>query len=78
MEDVAVLDNLDEDIEDLGYLIDELDEIYPERDYILRSRIDHLTYWNDEEFFQRFRLSKQAVQFVLELIEDHLQHRTIR
>jgi len=57
-------------------LIDIIDEINPERDYNLRERIDHFNKWNDEEFFNRFRLSKQTVTVLLAQIEANLRNRT--
>lgn len=44
----------------------------------VQERIDHFNKWNDDEFFSRFRLSKRAVQFLLEHIEEQLQSWTER
>lgn len=53
--------------------------INPEyRQYIVRERPDHLNIWNDSEFFNRFRLSKETVLAILELIEEEIRHKTNR
>lgn len=36
------------------------------------SRIDVMTMWNEAEFFQRFRMSKHTISYVLSLIEVKL------
>jgi hypothetical protein len=43
-----------------------------------RERPDHLTLWNNREFFIRFRLSKPTVLMLLELVEDDLETITDR
>lgn len=47
-------------------------------EYHLRERIDHFNYWDDVEFFNRFRLSKQSVLVVLNEIEGQIANPTDR
>ncbi|KAJ8929608.1 hypothetical protein NQ314_017685 [Rhamnusium bicolor] len=57
-----------EDIDDILFNIDleELVEaVYPNREYNVRHRPDHMNMWDDNEFFKRFRLSKQTVAKLL-------------
>lgn len=44
------------------------------RNYRQFPRIDFINYWNDDEFFERFRLVKSTIVYVLSLIEDQLSH----
>lgn len=68
-----------EDINDPdNELIDLIDAINPNREYNIKPRIDHFNYWNDVEFFNRFRFSKDTVTFLLNLIDGDLQNRTER
>lgn len=41
-----------------------------------RDRIDHFVAWNDEEFLQRFRLSKPGVRFVINQVEAEISSPT--
>lgn len=50
----------------------------PNREYVIRPRIDHFTHWNDSEFFNRFRLSKPTVEFILQNIVEEIQNPTNR
>jgi len=61
----------DEEFENLALLI-----AYPRRQRIFRLRTDHFTWWRDDEFFDRFRLSKDTVRFIVNLIEDRICSRT--
>lgn len=61
-----------------GELIDLIENVNPEREYNIRPRTDHLNYWNDTEFFNRFRLTKATVVLILHEIEDDLRNRTER
>jgi hypothetical protein len=42
----------------------------------LQIRRNHLEYWNDEELYIRFRLSKNTVVLLLEEIRGNIQHNT--
>ena len=42
-----------------------------------RNRINHFVVWNDDEFIQRFRLSKQGVRFVINQVEAQIISPTI-
>ncbi|XP_031334620.1 putative nuclease HARBI1 [Photinus pyralis] len=45
---------------------------------IYRHRDNHFTKWNDKEFLNRFRLSKDSVRFVIDLIQEEISHPTNR
>ncbi|KAM0729426.1 putative nuclease HARBI1 [Formica fusca] len=45
---------------------------------IFRNRIDPFEIYNDREFRQRYRLSKECVRFVISLVEDRLSSISIR
>lgn len=73
--------SMDMDIfEDLELLndpdIELIEDIVPDHEYELRPRTDHFTKWNDDEFYNRFRMSKPTVALILEQIERDLQNRT--
>lgn len=72
VEDFDILNDPD------GDLIDLIEDINPERTYNLRPRIDHFNYWNDAEFFNRFRLSKATVTVLLHNIDESLRNLTER
>ena len=60
--------------EDVNVLIDVdivavIEELYPNRSYTVRNRRNHFEFWNDQEFVDRFRLSKRTVQRILIEIE---------
>lgn len=64
----------DSDDEDL---IDFVNMVY-KRPYTIRIRPDHYNAWDDEDFFARFRLSKETVQQVLESIQHLIRFPTNR
>lgn len=71
--------NFDEDVlqNDSDFEDDEFENMailmaFPRRQRIFRPRIDHFTWWRDDEFFDRFRLSKNTVRFVVDMISDHI------
>lgn len=41
-----------------------------------RDRMDHFVKWNDKEFVQRFRLSKQGVRFIINQVETQISSPT--
>lgn len=43
------------------------------RQYRMYVRISYMEIWNEDEFFNRFRLSKSTVAYILSLIEPQLQ-----
>ncbi|CAI6357920.1 unnamed protein product [Macrosiphum euphorbiae] len=49
---------------------------FPRNPRIFRHRKHHFTYWRDDEFFNRFRLSKNTVRFIVDLIGDRICSRT--
>lgn len=61
----------DEDFDQLIVMI-----AFPKKPRIFRPRKDHFTYWRDDEFFNRFRLSKNTVRFIVDLIGDRICSRT--
>ena len=44
--------------------------------YIMRQRINHMVFNDDEEFVQRFRLSKRTAANVVDLIEADIRSDT--
>jgi hypothetical protein len=70
MENVQYLGELthDEDFFELYQLVQ-----HPRERQVYRVRENHFTKWRDVEFKERFRLSKEVVQFVIERsIRDNL------
>ncbi|KAF5308280.1 hypothetical protein FQR65_LT06273 [Abscondita terminalis] len=74
-----------ERIQNFGDLTDDEDflELYdivehPREPQVFRVREDHFTKWNDTEFRQRFRLSKEVVRFVTEEISEMISSQTDR
>lgn len=61
----------DEEFEDLALLV-----AFPRRQRIFRPRTDHFTWWRDDEFFDRFRLSKNTVRYIVDMISDRICSRT--
>lgn len=62
---------------DVG-LINDVEALNRQQEYNVRPRRDHFDEWNDVEFFNRFRLSKQTVTLLLNHLEQALQNRTER
>lgn len=65
------------------FAIEDDAEIYnylnpPRKERILRNRFDHFTMWDDNEFWKRFRLKKNNVQLLLNLIINQIEHATER
>lgn len=65
--------------EDLENLTDDDDfmelieiEAFPRAPRNFRLRENHFLKWNEEEFRQRFRLSKETVEFIIEEIRDEI------
>ncbi|XP_045507136.1 putative nuclease HARBI1 [Colias croceus] len=48
------------------------------KDRNVRSRPEHFTQWNAVEFHRRFRLLKESVRSLLDLIEHKIKHKTER
>jgi hypothetical protein len=42
----------------------------------VQMRKDHFNYWDDEEFYRRFRLSKETIVLLLDQITDAIKHPT--
>jgi len=61
----------DEEFENLAMLL-----AFPMRQRIFRPRTDHFTWWRDDEFFDRFRLSKSTVRYIVDMISDRICSRT--
>ncbi|KAF6207350.1 hypothetical protein GE061_018591 [Apolygus lucorum] len=59
----------DEDFQQL------LEVVVPRR-RIVRERVDHFNIWDDTDFFARFRLTKEGISVILDLIENSLLFRT--
>ncbi|KAL6977982.1 hypothetical protein U1Q18_050572, partial [Sarracenia purpurea var. burkii] len=64
-------DSEDEDFLELVLLIQ-----FPRRRKIFHQRKDYFNELPDEDFFQRFRLSKTTVQFLIEKLRDQISSRT--
>ena len=71
---------MEEYIEDIAIVADDTEErvegeeaaLY-RRPYTVRQRQEKMEFYDDEEFFQRFRLSKRTVAHVVTLIEDQIR-----
>lgn len=61
----------DEEFDELAVLV-----AFPRQRRIFRPRTDHFSWWRDDEFFDRFRLSKNTVRFIIDLIGDRICSRT--
>lgn len=57
----------DEDFAELMWIV-----AFPRRRRRFRNRIDHFEFWNNDEFFDCFRLSKATIRYVLDLIGDKI------
>lgn len=64
------------DDEDFLELIDNVQNPRCRQTY--RERSNHFTKWNDRDFKFRFRLSKQAVQMVIDEIREDIISKTDR
>jgi hypothetical protein len=74
-----------ENVQYLGELTDDEDffELYqlvqhPRERQVYRVRENHFTKWRDVEFKERFRLSKEVVQFVIEEVSEIISSQTER
>lgn len=63
----------DEDFMELALLV-----TFPRNKKKFRKRPDHFSKWNNQEFYDRFRLSKTTVKYVLGLIEEKISSPTTR
>ncbi|XP_065200775.1 putative nuclease HARBI1 [Planococcus citri] len=63
----------DEDFQELVYKI-----AFPRRKKKFRHRIDHFVEWNEQEFLDRFRLSKSTVMYLVEKLKSKISSRTTR
>lgn len=50
----------------------------PRQAKVIRPRVNHYEKWRDEEFIARFWMSKETTRFVLDLIGEHIAHKTTR
>lgn len=64
------IDDWNEDLE----IIDLERHAQNNRSYRQFIRVNYMEMWNDGEFFQRFRMSKESIVYVLSLIEPQLQN----
>ncbi|XP_018578523.1 uncharacterized protein LOC108916714 [Anoplophora glabripennis] len=51
---------------------------HPRAPKTYRNRQNHFEIWNENEFIKRFRLSKNAVRFIIENIENQISSHTDR
>lgn len=63
----------DEDFEEFAVLV-----MFPRKRKKFQDRVNHFTYWDDDTFLQRFRLSKQCVMFITDEIRDKITPRTMK
>ncbi|KAG5868012.1 hypothetical protein JTB14_036570 [Gonioctena quinquepunctata] len=68
-----------------NYLLDSDEDIdivevlqHERRLYIVRERVDNFEKWDDHDFHARFRMRKDTVLSILELIENSLEFRSDR
>lgn len=50
--------------------------VFQRRPKTIRPRPNHFNIWEDDEFYNRFRLSKNSANMLLELIGPNIQHPT--
>ena len=51
---------------------------YQRRPYTVRTRVDHFNTWDEHDFKTRFRLSKETVLMILDLIGPSISSNTDR
>ncbi len=70
--------HLDVDVfsEDSEEELEDFINIIYRRPPFVQERVDHLNYWDDVDFKNRFRLSKQTVYRLSLQIEDLIKNRT--
>lgn len=71
---------MEEYFEEIAIAAEEIEERVEEeeaavcrRPYTVRQRQDPMDFYDDDEFVQRFRLSKRTVAYVVTLIEDQIR-----
>lgn len=66
-----------QEIENLENILDSDEDnaefVRNQRSYNVRQRHNNFDQWNDAEFLDRFRLSKNTILYLLEQIEDDLK-----
>lgn len=70
-EEVNNDDNYEGDSDDSLFELAEL-VAFPRQAKVIRDRPDHFQTWRDDEFLQRFRLTKNTVKFILDVIETEI------
>ncbi|XP_033208933.1 putative nuclease HARBI1 [Belonocnema kinseyi] len=73
--DVDFGDNFDDDIEEIAGIDN---RVVHRKPYTIYARENHFDKWDDREFFKRFRLTKQSVQYLLRQTEHRIRYRTER
>lgn len=68
-----VFDDIDHAIE-----VREVNAIRDRNPRVFRNRIDPFEIYNDREFRQRYRLSKECARFVISLVEERLSSVSVR
>lgn len=63
---------------DSGSELEDWVEVVFRKPYVVRERLNHMNMWNDQEFKIRFRLSKETVNNLLEMVQEYLQFPTER
>ena len=79
MENEEIGDVLDR-VDNMDYESDEDDDFlefnviiaFPRRARIFRNRPDHFKGWTEDEFLQKFRLNKNTVRFLVEILDERL------
>lgn len=67
----------------MDFVEDDDDEIveflnYQRRPYTIRVRINHMEFWDDQDFKVRFRISKEVVIQVLGYINEQISSQSYR
>ncbi|XP_033229690.1 uncharacterized protein LOC117181235 [Belonocnema kinseyi] len=68
-------DNFDDDIEERAEIAN---RVIHRKPYTIYASENHFYKWDDREFFKRFRLTKQSVQYLPRQTEHRIRHRTER
>lgn len=61
----------DEDFMEMAMII-----AFPRKRKMFLERPNHFTKWRDKQFFNRFRLPKKCVYFMLNYIKEHISSST--
>lgn len=71
-------DIIDDEIDEDDFIDLAINVAFPRRAKVFRERPDHFQVWRDDEFLHRFRLKKDTVKFILNMVETRFTSPTNR